>query len=98
MEQAVMSTTDFEGAWPGGPLRVQRTGNGKSSRYACSECLSPANGVYPLKRSSSQAETWLCATCRSSHISKREQPAGLRVYRERRAAAMYPAQMETEEQ
>jgi len=68
-------------AWPGGPLRIVGTGNGKPSRYVCSECLSPSRGVYFVKRAFTQAEMWLCASCRMAHTPKREQPAGLKAYR-----------------
>src|ERR1700740_2541488 len=65
-------------SWLGGPLRVVGTGNGKPSRYVCSECLAPCNGVYPINRHSSQAETWVCSTCRTAARPKGEQPVHLR--------------------
>lgn len=66
-----------EEAWPGA-LRIAGTGNGKPSRYVCGRCLRPSNGVYRVKRDSSQAETWLCSSCRSTVTPKQGQPEWLR--------------------
>ncbi len=70
----------LERAWPGGPLRVCGTGNGKPSVYACEGCRARSGGVYRVLHVVSRAETWLCASCKESRTVRKAQPEALRQY------------------
>ena len=75
MKQAKFQT---ERAWTDCPLRIIGSGNGKASRFVCDRCLEPVNGIYRVKWTSSQAETWVCSACRTLSKPRKPQPEALR--------------------
>lgn len=75
-----------ERAWAGGPLRKIGSGNGKPSKYVCDRCGLRAVGIYRSIILGTQAETWVCAACRSTLMPKQEIPEGIKKYQERRKA------------
>lgn len=76
-------THNTEESWPGGPLRVVGSGNGKPSHYVCQNCHRQVAGVYRVKRGLAKAETWLCGTCREKAMPKQAQPEALRKHQTR---------------
>ncbi len=73
-------SVQIEEAWPGGPMRKVGSGNGKPSKYVCGQCRHRAQGLYRLKRSSSQAEEWLCSECKRATLPHGTRPIALQAY------------------
>lgn len=73
---------ETEQSWPKGPLRKLGSGSGKPSKFVCGRCQMPVPGVYLVKRGFTEAETWVCGTCRSALTPKNVQPDALKHYQE----------------